>query len=118
VATRGPAASEKRKRRARRSSAIVRWSIVGMLAFVAYLYYRPLASYFETRAAVAERRAEVAELRREKQRLAARLAQSSSLKALEREARCIGYVRPGEKLFIVKGVSGCGSRAGTLAAGG
>jgi cell division protein FtsB len=89
-----------------------------MLAFVAYLYYKPLASYFETRAAVEERRAEIAELRREKRRLEARLAQSTSLRALEREARCIGYVRPGEKLFIVKGVSGCGSRPGSLDAGG
>lgn len=96
----------------------MRWAIVGMLAFVAYLYYRPLASYFETRAAVEERRAEVAELRSEKERLETRLARSTSLRSLEREARCIGYVRPGEKLFIVKGVSGCGSRPGSLAAGG
>ncbi len=72
---------------------------------MAFLYYRPLASYVETRGQLSERRAEVVSLRAEKIRLERRLELSTSVVALGREARRIGYVRPGERLFIVKGIS-------------
>lgn len=78
--------------------------IAGLLAISVYLYYRPLASYFETRADLAEGRTQVEELRAAKQRLEQRLAFSTSLDATRREARRIGYVRPGEQLFVVKGI--------------
>jgi cell division protein FtsB len=74
------------------------------LAVVGFLYARPLASYVETRDQLAARRAEVVELRGEKARVTARLQRSASIEALARDARRIGQVRPGEQLFIVKGV--------------
>ena len=45
------------------------------------------------------------QLKAEKQRLEHRLGSSTSLDTLAREARALGYVRPGEHLFIVKGIN-------------
>jgi hypothetical protein len=69
-----------------------------------YLYYRPLASYFETRNNLAAERAEVETLRIARAQLELRLTNSTSAEATEREARRIGYVKPGEELFVVKGI--------------
>ena len=78
--------------------------IIASVAVAAYLYYRPLASYFETKSDLATMRAEVETLRIAKSALELRLANSTSTEATRREARRIGYVRPGERLFIVKGI--------------
>jgi cell division protein FtsB len=94
----------KKKARARRTTLLLRWSLLGTAALVAFLYYRPLASYVETRATLNERAAEVRSLREEKFRLEQRLADSSTTVALAREARRMGLVRPGERLYIVKGI--------------
>jgi cell division protein FtsB len=69
-----------------------------------YLYYRPIASYLETRNDLAARRAEVETLRIARAQLESRLVTSTSLEATRREARRIGFVRPGEQLFVVKGI--------------
>ena len=76
-----------------------------VLGVVAMLYVRPISSYAETRDQLAERRAEVASLRVDRDRAAARLERATSLTELARDARLIGYVRPGEHLFIVKGTA-------------
>ena len=83
---------------------LLRWCLVGVVAFVVFLYYQPLSRYFETRSALNARSAEVAQLRAERARLAHRLEVSTTTAALAREARLMRLVRPGEKLFIVKGV--------------
>ncbi len=88
--------------RSRRRLRLV-W-ILASVAVAAYLYYRPLASYFETKSDLATMRAEVETLRIAKSALELRLANSTSTEATRREARRIGYVRPGERLFIVKGI--------------
>ena len=95
----------KRRREAECTATLLRWCVVGVLAFVGLLYYRPLVNYFETRATLTERQVEVRQLREERERLAARLARSATDEALSREARRMGFVRPGERLFIVKGIS-------------
>lgn len=69
-----------------------------------YLYYRPLASYLETRGDLTARRAEVEALRIARAQLELRLVNSTSIEATEREARRIGYVKLGEQLFVVKGI--------------
>jgi cell division protein FtsB len=86
----------------RRSRLLLPLVVLGLMAF---LYYRPLASYVETHGQLADRRGEVAALRAENQRLERRLARTISTAALAREARRIGYVKPGERLFIVKGIA-------------
>lgn len=93
-----------RRKRLTRSTILLRWLAVGAVALIAFLYYRPLHTYFSTRSALAQRSAEVARLRAQHRQLARRLAESTSTGALEREARRLGLVKPGERLFIVKGV--------------
>ena len=95
----------KKKKRSQRTTQILRWSIAGVALFVAFLYYQPLSSYLETRSALNERAAEVEQLREERKRLQARLADSETVTALAREARRMRLVKPGERIFIVKGVA-------------
>jgi cell division protein FtsB len=82
----------------------MRWAAVVTLAVVALLYYRPLRSYVETRSSVQERHAEVRELRAKRDELARRLEDADTPEALARRARKLGLVKPGEELFIVKGI--------------
>jgi hypothetical protein len=71
-----------------------------------YLYYRPLASYVQTRGRLQVERMQVEALSRAKARLEQRLATFTTVDSTREEARLIGYVRPGERLFIVKGIPG------------
>ena len=99
-----PASTRKRKRRPRRGVLVRRWLGVGALCLVGLLYYRPLHTYIGTRDTLAERSGEVENLRADKRKLERKLADTTSDSALVREARRLGLVKPGERLFIVKGV--------------
>ena len=103
--TRAAARPKAKRKRSQRTTQILRWSIAGVALFVAFLYYQPLSSYLETRSALNERAAEVERLREERTRLRERLADSETVTALAREARRMRLVRPGERIFIVKGVA-------------
>jgi cell division protein FtsB len=94
----------KQRAGARRTTFLLRWSLLAAALLVGFLYYHPLASYVQARASVQDRAAEVRALREEKTRLEGRLADSSTLTALAREARRMRLVRPGERLYIVKGI--------------
>jgi cell division protein FtsB len=71
---------------------------------VAFLYYRPVRAYLETRDALARRIAEVQSLAARKERLEKRLQLNESGATLLRAARRLGLVQPGEQLVIVKGI--------------
>ena len=94
----------RRARRPARSRLFLRWLALGVTILVALLYVGPLRSYFETRQRLDGRRAEVEALRRERQRLERSLAAATSPEALILEARRLGFVKEGERLFIVKGI--------------
>jgi cell division protein FtsB len=79
--------------------------LVAAVALTAVLYYRPVHSYLETQDALSRRSAEVRALQAEKQALEHRLSVSASGATLVRRARRIGLVKPGERLFIVKGIA-------------
>ncbi len=81
-----------------------RWFAIGALVLVGLLYYRPLHDYLDARAQRAARVAVVQRLQREQASLQRRLKRASSPGVLAREARALGYIRPGEHLFIVKDV--------------
>jgi cell division protein FtsB len=107
VAQRHEKPAKRRKKSSRTPRARRRLRLVWLLALLGvavYLYYRPLSSYLETRGDLAARQAEVESLRVVKAGLEQRLTNFTSLEATEREARRIGYVRPGEQLFVVKGI--------------
>ena len=92
-------------RRHSRSVFVRRWLAVGVLALVALLYYRPLKAYVDAKGQLTQRSAAVRQLEQQKERLQRQLGSSTSLSTLAREARALGYVRPGEHLFIVKGIN-------------
>jgi cell division protein FtsB len=94
----------KKGRRAARSVLVRRWLAVGALLLVALLYYRPLKAYVDARGELGRRDAVVQKLQADRARLEHRLHGSTSLAILAREARALGYVRPGERLYIVKGI--------------
>jgi hypothetical protein len=81
-----------------------RWLALGVLVLVALLYYRPLRAYVDARGQLGQRQAIVHRLERQKANLEQRLTASTSVPTLGREARALGYVKPGEHLFIVKGI--------------
>jgi cell division protein FtsB len=72
---------------------------------VALLYYRPLKAYVDARGELSQRHAVVDRLQQENAILERRLDASTSPDTLAREARALGYVHPGEHLFIVKGIN-------------
>jgi cell division protein FtsB len=93
-----------RKRLGSRVPRLGKAWILLVLVVVAFLYYRPLSTWHSTRAELARRDADVQTLRAERARLERRLTNAQSTETLGREARRLGYVRPGERLFIVKGI--------------
>jgi cell division protein FtsB len=95
-----------RKKRRRRLGGPVarRWFAVGALVLVGLLYYRPLHDYLDARSQRAVRVAAVRQLQKERALLERRVRRASSLTVLAREARLLGYIRPGEHLFLVKNI--------------
>ena len=77
---------------------------VGGLVLVCFLYWKPLHTYLRTKDELRRREAEVAVLRAQKRQLEHRIATVGSSDSLIREARRLGLVKPGERLFIVKGI--------------
>jgi cell division protein FtsB len=95
----------RKKRRPRLGGPIARrWFAMGALVLVGLLYYRPLHDYFTARTQRAAQLTAVRKLQREQVALEQRLRHASSDAALAAEARTLGYIRPGEHLFIVKNI--------------
>jgi cell division protein FtsB len=88
----------------------IRWDRVGrvgllvVLVMILGLYVGPARSYFATRSQAAQKGAAVQELKRENARLKARTKALRDPGELEREARRMGMVRPGERAYVVKGL--------------
>ena len=99
------ASRARRSKRPSKSRLALRWLGVAALCLVALLYCRPARTYLQKRDTVGARTAEVRLLRAEHVRLQRLVEASTSDAALAREARRLGLVRPGERLFIVKGIA-------------
>jgi cell division protein FtsB len=97
--------AKRRRRRPTRSRLLLRWGAVVAACVVAALYYKPARTYLHTRDTVAARAAEVQKLRKHHQQLQRLVAASTSDAELAREARRLGLVKPGERLFIIKGIN-------------
>jgi cell division protein FtsB len=78
---------------------------IGGIAALAFLYWKPTQTYFHTKRQLDVRRADVQQLRAEKAKLEKRIALAGTSEQLVREARRLGLVKPGERLFIVKGIA-------------
>jgi hypothetical protein len=97
-----PARSRSRSAARRRSRLWI--AVVAGGCVVAFLYYRPVKAYISTSHQLAERTAEVRSLTKEKSTLEQRLALSGTGQTLLQEARRLDFVRPGEHLYIVRGI--------------
>jgi cell division protein FtsB len=78
---------------------------IGGIVLVAFLYWKPLHAYVQTKHELQTQRADVQALRAEKARLQKRIAEATTGNQLVREARRLGLVKPGEKLYIVRGIA-------------
>jgi cell division protein FtsB len=80
-----------------------RWALVGVFAFVLLLYIGPAARWVSTYRQAKEKRAEVAQLQAQNRSLRGRQASLQGASSLERQARRLGMVRAGEKLYVISG---------------
>jgi cell division protein FtsB len=78
---------------------------IGALLLVAFLYWKPMHTYLATKRELAARREQVQALRVEQTKLEKRIALAGTGPELVRQARLIGLVKPGERLFIVRGIA-------------
>jgi cell division protein FtsB len=79
-----------------------RLALLCVLVGLAFLYVKPASSYFAARGQARAREADVHALERERDGLLARRRALKRPAVLEREARRLGYVRPGERAYIVR----------------
>jgi cell division protein FtsB len=98
------AAARRSRRRPSRSALALRWIGAIVLVVIAIGYIHPLRNYFDARAEVERRSAEVERLEQATAGLRDQLARAETDAFVEREARRLGLVKPGERLFIVAGV--------------
>ena len=104
----------RRPARVRATSAVsrpaFRWDRVGRMALlivlvgIVGLYVGPLHSYWSTRQEAQAKQTEVQRLQRESVRLRERRAALRSKGALQKEARRLGMVLPGERAYSVSGL--------------
>ncbi|MEA2322596.1 MAG: hypothetical protein QOD81_2446 [Solirubrobacteraceae bacterium] len=86
----------------------IRWDRVSRVALLVvllvlvFLYAGPARSYWDARQEAKQRRGEVAALKRENDRLRARRDALRNPSALEREARRLGMVKPGERPYVIE----------------
>jgi hypothetical protein len=79
-----------------------RWALIGVFAFVIYLYIGPARTWVTTFAEAKRKRGDVAELRVQNERLRERKRRLERAGAVELEARKLGMVKAGEKLYVVE----------------
>jgi cell division protein FtsB len=79
-----------------------RWALICVFAFVLYLYIGPARTWIGTYAEAKRKRAEVAELRERRAELLERKRALQREGAVELEARKLGMVKAGEKLYVVE----------------
>jgi hypothetical protein len=79
-----------------------RWALIGVFAFVLYLYIGPARTWVTTYGEAKRKRDEVAEVRAQNERLRARKAELQREGAVELEARRLGMVKAGEKLYVIR----------------
>ena len=79
-----------------------RWALICVFAFVLYLYIGPARTWIGTYAEAKRKREEVADLRDRREQLLERKRGLTRQGAVELEARKLGMVKAGEKLYVVR----------------
>jgi cell division protein FtsB len=102
-----PMAARGRRRASNRpskSALALRWIGIVVLLVVAVGYVQPLRAYRQAEDDVAVRRAQVERLEQRNVRLEQQLEEAGTNEFIERSARRLGLVKPGERLFVVTDV--------------
>ena len=76
----------------------------GGVVLLGFLYWKPVHTFLSTQQELRQRQDEVGRLAVERRQLERQIAAVGSGGALVREARRLGLVKPGERLFIVRGI--------------
>jgi cell division protein FtsB len=79
-----------------------RWALICVFAFVIYLYIGPARTWVSTYGEAKRKREEVAKLRERNEDLREQKRQLKRRGAVELEARKLGMVKAGEKLYVVE----------------
>jgi cell division protein FtsB len=96
--------ASKRARRLSRPARALRWIGLVVLLAVAVGYVQPLRAYRDATADVAAQKAQIDRIQRTNAALEQRIEETETPEFVEREARKLGLVKAGERLFIVTGV--------------
>jgi len=80
--------------------------ILAVCVLIALLYVRPLVAIWSARGEASVRQQQVSKLANEHMVLTERVNALKSPAALEREARRLGMVKPGEQAYVIKGLPG------------
>jgi len=102
----------RRRVRRRAGPSRIRWDRLGRIALVLVLfavmvsYLNPLVNLLQAWQGSKSSDAQLVQLKQQKVELSAELREASSPATLEREARKLGMVKPGEHAYIVHGLSG------------
>jgi cell division protein FtsB len=76
-------------------------ALLGVLCVIVLLYVPPVTHWFQQSSTAARGRAQVHALEQERARLRTRLTELTGPGALERAARRLGMVKPGERPYVV-----------------
>ncbi|MGA9761507.1 MAG: septum formation initiator family protein [Gaiellaceae bacterium] len=79
--------------------------VLALVVLIALLYAGPLRSYYDKRELVRSEHSRVAALRSQHDELKRQLRRVATTEAVERRARHLFYVKPGERLYIVTGIN-------------
>jgi cell division protein FtsB len=105
-----PRRAPRRRVQRRVGPSRIRWDRVGRIALVLVLfgvmvsYLNPMVNLLQAWQGSKSSESQLAQLKQEKVDLTGQLRDASSPASLEREARRLGMVKPGEHAYVVKGL--------------
>ena len=91
-----------------RNPPSIQWHRIGRVALlvvlgvILLLYIRPVTHWIQQRSTAAHSRADLQQLKAEHDRLERRLHTLKGSKAIERQARSMGMVKPGERSYVIQ----------------
>ena len=83
-----------------------RYALLGTLLVILLLYISPALHWLQESRTDGEQRQELRDLSRQNRALKRRVRQLHDPRALEREARAMGYVRRGERAYVIEDLPG------------
>ena len=80
-----------------------RVALLAVLAIILALYIRPVVHWVQQRSTAAHSRQDLRQLQAEHDQLQRRLRSLSGPGAIDRAARSMGMVKPGERAYVIEG---------------